>query len=1032
MSAMANEGGFDEVMNDLALIEKEQGISGMTTAPANTDVDSTTKHTATEPTNTSNHGKRIFAHRVDEVTTSASKVEVVTELFYEGNESAENGKPKTDGNDVPNVSTFKDHLSLPLPSSVVRYRNSRGAARVIEGGDFQFVLEEHDNPEDSTREISIRRIEAGGQGLKFLRSIYGIVTAFWTGFLFVFSMQLLLFLFLDLAIQLGITEDDSDAKWFGSLGVLFGIPPLIHGLASGLVLGGAFVVDALRGHYLIRNLTFKGWSTVIVEWLFFSFFLGLPILVMCVALLLGTDDWWPIAGISWVCSIAAFFVSFCVSVVFYEMRSAFEVMKNISDGDDDTFWSIIKRAIVMRQVAAYSGKLHRTFISRGTIEDAEYTDKKADNLVEGTISESISWRAKINNVFVKFGWFEKYPAPRRFYSVEDARDVRPFITSHTWSLERMFCRSKNSRYIAIIKGSGAVTRAQMKSSLLCSIIGSFLVFFVILAILVYLEAGTAATCFLLVFAFLVSFPNFKSTYRLYSVAKDIILARTSRKFEAATQGGDNDPVTERDLDSIRFSERERDDFVAPKTDSEGLYLVDELYRVNRPTNLTAWILFYIELTLIFLWPTVSLFFIGNWPLAISYAVVVGVSGMRHYLNAAVVMEEVGHMNLVDGESERELWRNQSRLNEIVGNISRGRSRTAWVSVISFFTLAFLALFAGAVGSDQEKTEIEDPTYHYMQDYMYSPIENSLRYPTCQLTSDLQESPLTSMADYIFLARVAYRGNITQSELDNWFGNGVAVDQAEFVDLYREENNINSAVEFKLITYPTNSSRDFAYLAIRGTTNEWEALTDAQLWSGAMLMQVLREFLPFGSIWSAVMPFFIRAATSVESHSIEQISFYQDTVQFTNFLKEQDYAGVAVTGHSLGGGLSMITGAQAHVPSVALSGPNTVLTRKSLDPPISMEELDRYTFNIIPERDLVPLIDDPAQNFQKIRCNADFTDVIGCHDTTRALCEAIYTCGSDGRPIPCECVSQMGFPEPQPVDLDNKISFVEACDLVTSS
>jgi hypothetical protein len=34
------------------------------------------------------------------------------------------------------------------------------------------------------------------------------------------------------------------------------------------------------------------------------------------------------------------------------------------------------------------------------------------------------------------------------YSIDDARDVRPFVTFHTWGLEKIFCRPHNSRYIA--------------------------------------------------------------------------------------------------------------------------------------------------------------------------------------------------------------------------------------------------------------------------------------------------------------------------------------------------------------------------------------------------------------------------------------------------------------------------------------------------------------------------------------------------------------------------------------------------------
>ena len=485
----------------------------------------------------------------------------------------------------------------------------------------------------------------------------------------------------------------------------------------------------------------------------------------------------------------------------------------------------------MRQIATYGGEMQRSYVSRGGIENTEYTDKSsADNLVEGTLRERKSLRAHIARRLVKWGWFEEYDMPQRFFSVEDARDVRPFVTSHTWSLEKLFCRPRNSRYIAIIRGSGAVTRAQMKSSIICSAIGSALVFFIILAVLVYLQAGAVVTGFILAIAVLLSFPNFMSTYRMYLVGKDIITARTQSKKDCEDQENQVEGyATDRDIEDINFSKRRRPDFVQDKNDSEGMYLVNESFRLTRPTDRCAWILFAIEFFFCFFWPTFSLFLVGNWPLGLLYFAIVGVSALRYYVNAAVVMEEVGHMDLVDGKSEREIWKNQSRLNEIVGSVTKGRSRVLWVGIISVIALAYLGLFAGALGTDQESQEIEDPTYTYLPGFEYKHVNNSLRYPTCDLTSDLQDSPLTSMADYIFLARVAYRGNITQRELDSWFGEGVAVDQKDLVDLYREENKVSSHVSFKLITYPKRSStqsasNDFAYLAIRGTTNQWEALT----------------------------------------------------------------------------------------------------------------------------------------------------------------------------------------------------------------
>ena len=55
------------------------------------------------------------------------------------------------------------------------------------------------------------------------------------------------------------------------------------------------------------------------------------------------------------------------------------------------------------------------------------------------------------------------------------------------------------------------------------------------------------------------------------------------------------------------------------------------------------------------------------------------------------------------------------------------------------------------------------------------------------------------------------------------------------------------------------------------------------------------------------------------------------------------------GHSLGGGIALISGAQAHVKAIGLSAPNTVLGRDTVDPKLSLDDLQRWTFNIVPER-----------------------------------------------------------------------------------
>jgi lipase ATG15 len=385
------------------------------------------------------------------------------------------------------------------------------------------------------------------------------------------------------------------------------------------------------------------------------------------------------------------------------------------------------------------------------------------------------------------------------------------------------------------------------------------------------------------------------------------------------------------------------------------------------------------------------------------------------------------MNLVDGATEQELWKNQARLSEIVGNITRGRSRNAWMAVLGGFSFVFVALFLGAVGAQEENTAADQP-YEYLPDFTYLQ-KDSLQYPTCELTSDLGESPLTSMADYAFLAGLAYRDvEGTQGALDGWFGLSDinATDRNDVVEMWRADNDVQASVSFKLVTVPGDDGNvgDYAYVLIRGTQNNWDMLTDVQLWGAAALMQALRALLPLGEIWTPIIAQLIQVINTVESSSIERVSFYKVTTKFVKYLqKETDYIGVGVTGHSLGGGLAIITGAQTMTPAVALSGPNAMLTRRSLDPPVSSGDLDSQTFNIIPERDVVPMLDDVAQNFQHIRCNTGANDPIGCHDSTRSLCELLFTCGSKKRPTLCECVQLFGYPEPDPT---GNRTFDEAC------
>lgn len=122
---------------------------------------------------------------------------------------------------------------------------------------------------------------------------------------------------------------------------------------------------------------------------------------------------------------------------------------------------------------------------------------------------------------------------------------------------------------------------------------------------------------------------------------------------------------------------------------------------------------------------------------------------------------------------------------------------------------------------------------------------------------------------------------------------------------------------------------------------------------------------------------------------------------------------------------MISGAQTETPTIAVSGPNNVMSRLSFTPQLTLEQIDRFTVNIIPTKDVVPRIDKPGMIIQPIVCNAPAKEFISCHKGERSFCEAQYSCGSRNRPVYCGCAEIFGYEEPIP--LGNR-TFKEACSM----
>merc|ERR1712232_178412 len=158
------------------------------------------------------------------------------------------------------------------------------------------------------------------------------------------------------------------------------------------------------------------------------------------------------------------------------------------------------------------------------------------------------------------------------------------------------------------------------------------------------------------------------------------------------------------------------------------------------------------------------------------------------------------------------------------------------------------------------------------------------------------------------------------------------------------------------------------------------------------------------------------------------TYYTATTEFVKKAK-QKFDVLFLTRHSLGGGLAMISGAQTQTPAISLSGPNAKISGRSLNPSVTHEQLNRFTFNIQPDHDFVAYFDDVSDQHQKIRCTADANEYLlgKCHDQTRSFCEVLTTCGSQNRPVICECHMRYGYPKPLPSPGTTR-TFEEACGI----
>jgi len=183
----------------------------------------------------------------------------------------------------------------------------------------------------------------------------------------------------------------------------------------------------------------------------------------------------------------------------------------------------------------------------------------------------------------------------------------------------------------------------------------------------------------------------------------------------------------------------------------------------------------------------------------------------------------------------------------------------------------------------------------------------------------------------------------------------------------------------LFTFP--NAPNLAVVAIRGSQTNLDWMVNMQLWSAAGLAQLVKWLTPYGWIWTPILDDLVRVVNFIQSDSVKKVSYYTVTTDFANEFRKQ-YDALRVTGASLGGGLAIITGAQARVPAIAISGLGAELSRHTLNPPVTKDQINEWVFNWIPDRDYIARLGGRPRQHQEAQCNAPTSNLFGCHSMWR--------------------------------------------------